>query len=496
MYTTKRPLTSISKGSHNKISTSTKGVETEKANLFNSTFVEPKIVVTGENANLDKESKKTYLTALNYINHFHTYMNNKLKEQNGEHGDTKSSDDHCFKFPEIPNYSLLFPKFLNKTHQIVKDPVDEKPIKKVIKENEAKKIDEKITKNLAKDQEAKIKIDEKPCRDISPEKKPMEFNGFLKYSSVSVKPDIPNDIALPAIPTSDYTVPNNVSEYLFQDVFTSDQTEKQTMIYTQKHIELDKASFSLIDIQPQVMYYPTCKQNESQEVVKKPAGDPERRVNLETSSFSVVNILPQTRFAESNKNIINTNDRHKNIKNVEVTAKAGPATPKRVKEMFEKISKDQHVTVYSDSDSEIMDDEQFELASQFRYPLPRQEGVTRHRKKSIAAAAEKSHPLKLNNKDLPKLNEKILNAIGIFTERGDMRPGIIDVIEQHRLAKSNDRRNKQFRVKRQWDIQIHLQPKQGTDGSSLSSISSSSSIRTETYCHDVEEKKHDSSASF
>nr|CAI5843614.1 unnamed protein product [Callosobruchus analis] len=487
MYTTKRPLTCTSKGPHNKISTSTKGVETEKADLFNSIFLEPKIVHAGDNANLDKESKKNYLSALNYINNFHIYMNNKLREQNGEHGDTKSSDEHCFKFPEIPNYSLLFPKFLTKSRQIVKQPVEEKPIQKVIKENEAKKIDEKI----ARDQETKNKLDEKPCKDISPANKPIEFNGCLKYSSMNVKPDIPSDIALPATPT-DHSFPNVVSKCLSQDVFTYDQTEKETMIYTHKLVELDKASFSLIDIQPQVTYYPTYNRSESRRALKKPDGDPERRVNLETSSFSVVNILPQTRFAERNKNIY-TNERHKNV---EVTSKVGSATPKRVKEMFEKISKDQRVTVYSDSDSEIMDDEQFELASQFRYPLPRQEGVTKHRKKTIANTTEKSHPLKLNNKDLPKLNEKILNAIGIFTERGDMRPGIIDVIEQHRLAKSNDRRNKQFRVKRQWDIQIHLQPKQGTDGSSLSSISSSSSIRTETYCQEVEEKTHDSTASY
>nr|CAH7719901.1 unnamed protein product [Callosobruchus chinensis] len=481
MYSTKRPLTySKSKWSHDKISTSTKGVETEKANLFNSIFLEPKIVLTGENASLDEESTKTYLTALNYINNFHIYMNNKLREQNGEHGDSQSSDEHCFKFPEIPNYSLLFPKFLNKPRQIVKQPVDEEPIKKVIRENGAKKIDEKGTINLATDQEIKNKIDEKPCRDISPANKPTEFNGCLKCSPASVKPDIPNNIALPALPI-DHSFPNKGSKCLSQDVFTFNQTEKETMIETQKHVELDKASFSLVDIQPQ-----QAIENDGQEVLKKPPDHLERRVSLETSSLSVVNILPQTRFVESSKNVASTN-----VKNVEIR----PATPKRVKEMFERFSKDQHVTIYSDSDSgsEIMDDKQFELASQFKYPLTSQ-GVTRHRKKSIATDTEKSHPLKLNDKDLPKLNEKILNAIGIFTERGDMRPGIIDVIEQHRLAKSNDCRNKQFRVKRQWDIQIHLQPKQGTDGSSLSSISSSSSIRTETYCQ--EEKKNDFAVNY
>ncbi|CAH1984258.1 unnamed protein product [Acanthoscelides obtectus] len=499
MHTTKRPLTSIPKGSHNKKSTSSKGIETEKADLFTSTFQEPKLIFTHEDANFDVVSRKNYFAALNYINNFHNHVNSKLREQSGEHGDTKSSDEHCFKFPIIPNYSLLFPKFLNKPHQTCKDTVAEQPIKKVIKKQEANKIDEKLEdlvedikdqedpKNKNKIHEKQNKVDEKPSRDILLTKH-VELNGCLKHSSISEKPDIPKNVKLPAIPeTFNFS---KLNECVLQELFTYDKNEKETITYTEKHVELKKASFHVVDIQPEVFLNSMCNRSASQDFftqTKKRSSEPESRVMLEKSLFGSVNIQPQ--------HISKLNEKH-NIRSTKDTSKVGPRTQKKVKEMFENISKDQSVTVDSDSDSEIMDDEQFEMLSQCRYPESRSEAVlTKHKKNCRATASEKSHPLKLNSKDLPKLNEKILNAIGIFTEGGDIRPGIIDVIEQHRLAKSNDRRNKQFRVKRQWDIQIHLQPRQA-DCSSLSSISSSSSIKTETYCREVEERKQDSSRSY
>lgn len=77
---------------------------------------------------------------------------------------------------------------------------------------------------------------------------------------------------------------------------------------------------------------------------------------------------------------------------------------------------------------------------------------------------------------MSKLSQQVLSAMGLFTEQGDIKPDIINMLEEQKAASLNDRRNKPFRNKRQWDIQIHLKPKTRKSSSEESSIASEKSF--------------------
>lgn len=66
---------------------------------------------------------------------------------------------------------------------------------------------------------------------------------------------------------------------------------------------------------------------------------------------------------------------------------------------------------------------------------------------------EKRHPLELREKDLPHLSKQMLNAIGIFTENGDIKPAVLNILDQQREKKPFDKKNQQFRLARKYDKQ-------------------------------------------
>lgn len=53
----------------------------------------------------------------------------------------------------------------------------------------------------------------------------------------------------------------------------------------------------------------------------------------------------------------------------------------------------------------------------------------------------------------------MITAIGLFTESGDIKPNVLNILEEQRKARPHDRKNQQFRNKRQWDVQINLKSK-------------------------------------
>lgn len=63
----------------------------------------------------DEETTKTYCMALEFVNSFHCYMNEKLGEKYRECADTKPEGDAFFKLPEVPNYAAIFFMLLEKT---------------------------------------------------------------------------------------------------------------------------------------------------------------------------------------------------------------------------------------------------------------------------------------------------------------------------------------------------------------------------------------------
>ncbi|CAG9856537.1 unnamed protein product [Phyllotreta striolata] len=144
-----------------------------------------------------------------------------------------------------------------------------------------------------------------------------------------------------------------------------------------------------------------------------------------------------------------------------------PYTPQKIKSMFDAISQKSKVssTVDDSDDSVILDDEQFEQHVQYKNPSAIDDFFHR-----------KSNPLQLNSKDLTNLNERTLHTIGLFNNKGEIKPDVMDLLEKEKSFKAKDARNKQFRSKRQWDLQIHLNPKSDLDRDTVSSTSQKSFV--------------------
>ncbi|ENN71191.1 hypothetical protein HUJ04_007637 [Dendroctonus ponderosae] len=70
----------------------------------------------------------------------------------------------------------------------------------------------------------------------------------------------------------------------------------------------------------------------------------------------------------------------------------------------------------------------------------------------------KCNPLKLTDKDKSKANEKVLRTIGLFTEKGEIRPGVISILEekQRQSLMQNRAKNVQFRTERKFDLEVRF----------------------------------------
>lgn len=60
----------------------------------------------------------------------------------------------------------------------------------------------------------------------------------------------------------------------------------------------------------------------------------------------------------------------------------------------------------------------------------------------------KSHPLQLTGKDLSNLNQEMINAIGLFTDSGDIKPAVRNILEHQKQNRFLDRKKQLFRNKR------------------------------------------------
>ncbi|KAJ8938771.1 hypothetical protein NQ318_009126, partial [Aromia moschata] len=208
-----------------------------------------------------------------------------------------------------------------------------------------------------------------------------------------------------------------------------------------------------------------------------------KQTQLGSSNHHVVNIQPQLNLLEYAQKKLERQMHEDSSRQLPqyvgdvVSSFAQPCTPTRVTDMFQRISREGAELAatngewrqgygsadgQSDGDSVIFDDEEFEKMNRAYFMEKTVE--------QCRVSQEISHPMKLAEKDMPKLNEKMLNTIGLFTERGDIRPGILDIMEKEKQAKASDSRNKQFRAKRQWDLQFQLSPRNHIN-TSLTSVS-------------------------
>lgn len=62
-----------------------------------------------------------------------------------------------------------------------------------------------------------------------------------------------------------------------------------------------------------------------------------------------------------------------------------------------------------------------------------------------------SHPLKLTQRNLTCVDERVVVNMGLFTERGELPKEIIKILEDEKSNRANDARNKPFRAPRRDD---------------------------------------------
>lgn len=88
-----------------------------------------------------------------------------------------------------------------------------------------------------------------------------------------------------------------------------------------------------------------------------------------------------------------------------------------------------------------------------------------------------SHPLKLNQRSLHLLDEKAMSKIGLFTENGELHHDAIRILEEERIYRAKDVRNKQFRRRRSYSENIIERRRAASSGSAdLSDIKSESEL--------------------
>ncbi|XP_057669904.1 uncharacterized protein LOC130902091 [Diorhabda carinulata] len=386
------------------------------------------------NVSLDEENVLTYKSAINYINKYHELMNNILSETRAK----CDIEDFKFKFPEIPNYANLLPCIVRWMCPVKDNLIQEtkKSYSVIDILPELKLLSRKFSSELNMiDYEAELtkllqnKSTNSVVRNVSPKYKISSKSEKFQTCRLSVEAD-----------------KNLEAKTKTFNIFSKNRTISVDTQVSRKKVKLVKSCFNIVNIAPyrNLMNY------------------------LQTNNVNKSYIFNEEKVHD--KNIIPIDD-SVNVK---------PTTLKRVKKMFDVISKEgnniksvsskatsitnRSVTYEetSDTDSVIFDDEQFEQMHQ----NSKSKQIKGHEERQV-----NTNPFQLNSKELTHVNGETLSAIGLFTDRGDIRPDIMNILKTKKEQKSTDMRNKQFRTKRQWDFQIHLNPRNDF-GDSVASVSS------------------------
>lgn len=370
---------------------------------------------------LNQESKKIYILALKYVNKFHERLNYELDNL------YKNYDvEEKFTCPNVPNYSTVFPLVFNLS--IDQNSSESDNLVNKISQSNIKAIDLAPELNVLDHQSTRLNLLDYKIQDIlkniSPSKN-LVSEMRSKSSDISYKRELEINQNVP-----NKTVKENVED-LEQESVSVHLKIQENSKQVRKKSNLVQTSFNVVAIEPCIDLLEYAR---SKEKIKKLDGIP--------SMENIRPILPSSSIR--------------------------PFTPKKVVKMFDAISQDsknsKKNSLNEDSDdSIILDDEQFEQHSHnllYKPTSTKDFSIYKHpdTKKNLLIN-EKANPLKLNQKDLTNINEKTLNTIGLFTNRGEIKPDVIDMLEREKSIKANDMRNKKFRSQRQWDLEIHLNPK-------------------------------------
>ncbi|XP_028131604.2 uncharacterized protein LOC114327261 isoform X1 [Diabrotica virgifera virgifera] len=455
---------------------------------------------------LDEENKQAYESAINFINRFHEVLNETM-DMSSASGDFNYKENK-FKFPEIPNYASLI--FLvdgtmapSQNYEKQKDEqYTDKPLIETIPESP---IDLLNPNYFSEDN---VTYNKTKFRKLFQNISAYEFNqNNTDNCSESIKSEEFLEDHKKTDADENLQTQSESDNFFKKDTFLDHNIK--VLENPTKRMQLVKSSFNIVNITPT-----PCNniENYSQNMDRSKSKEKCQIKNIlapnMTEDIPLVPIL----------NIKSTTT--KKVKNMfdKISPKQSFICHQNQNSTYEDSS---------DADSVILDDEQFErrhqtvkfkksvervpeikqhvektlsfqLSSEKKLPyqlsskehvektlpfqlssektLPYQLSSKEHVEKTLPFQlsskehVEKTLPFQLSSKELSQVNKKALSAIGLFTNGGDIKPDIINILESQKTL-GNDIRNKRFRSKRQLDFQFHLKPKIDFDDS-IHSLSS------------------------
>lgn len=324
---------------HNKQDMHRQESYTEETDETAFKFEEPNVLLSNNEYIFDARSKKKYISAINYINNCHRFMNRKLSEQNCQYGDANFETEETFKFPCISNYSVVFLKLLSKNKFQV-------PYTNGNNSRGADNMRPKIERLHNNDSETSFhdmfKIAFKAEQANGFRKDDLLTNCVLDYNNDLNNYSLLDDYITHSKYKLDDASETKYSEASFDGFPTSLSKFKDSKeeIDALKHkIELTKSSFNVVNIEPLV--------NNSELTIRPPKIEHECETN-------------ENNLKKSTSGTIH----------VQIEETVRPTTPNKVKNMFENICQRKENRLkypkivasgsQTDSDSDILDDKEFE----------------------------------------------------------------------------------------------------------------------------------------
>lgn len=422
------------------------------------------------------EIKEHYSNTLRFLNKCHEYINSILK---GEVPTLKVQKLLQFRVPDVPNYFNVVEEFLAPS------------------ENHSSSIE--ISNKNPSFVMKKCEVENEDAEQVF-----FDFNQFIQNEDFFI--DSPQMISGTSAPklveTDEFQVPSPNEMKMLSSTFeeilkTCNEFENKSIEYMLQH------DIALLE-PPMQQQEQTVRHMQIVDINTQPRGFNLLEYALKSRSRASSNLSSRSSSDQS----LNTDHRKpentlqevfNNVKKSFTVLNAAPQchTPKRVNELFEKISREslkhsecdnksnsdkvKREMENSSSESVILSDEEFyrrRLSNSETWGQPmvqswchiNQQSTSRkyQPRKILPKQLEpekvpkyprlKSNPLTLNEKDRTKVDQKVLKTIGLFTEKGEIRPDVISLLEEKQNNKysQENAKNFKFRTEKQMNVEVRF----------------------------------------
>lgn len=421
------------------------------------------------------EIKEHYSNTLRFLNKCHEYINSILK---GEVPTLKVQKLLEFRVPDVPNYFNVVEEFLasNENHSSFEIPNETPSF--ILKKGEVENGDA--------------------------EEVLFDFNQCIQNEDFCIDPSqmISGTSAPKLVDGEEFQRPSPNEMQMLSNTFeeilkTCNEFENKSIEYMLQH------DIALLE-PPIQQQQQTVRHMQIVDINTQPRGFNLLEYALQShsrasSDFSSRSSSDQSFDVDRRKPRNTLQEVFANVKKSFTVLNAAPQchSPKRVNELFNKISREslkhsecdnasksdktKRETENSSSESIILSDEEFyrrRLSNSETWEQPmvqswcqvnQQSNHRRYQPRKLPpkplepekipkCPRLKSNPLTLNEKDRTKVDQKVLKTIGLFTEKGDIRPDVISLLEEKRNYKctQDNTKNVKFRTEKQTNVEVRF----------------------------------------